>query len=83
MSIEPPTLSLEGLNVTFSTPSGVVQAVRDLSVIVAPGECLGVVGESGAGKSQTFLAALGLLTSNGRVSGRARFGGVDLLQLGA
>jgi oligopeptide/dipeptide ABC transporter ATP-binding protein len=48
---------------------------------IAPGECLGVVGESGAGKSQAFLAALGLLAANGRASGRVHFGSDDLLSL--
>src|SRR5579864_3098497 len=74
-------LQLENLNVTFSTPAGEVQAVRNVSLQVPRGECLGVVGESGAGKSQTFLAALGLLAANGRASGRARFGSADLLSL--
>jgi peptide/nickel transport system ATP-binding protein len=72
-------LRLEDLNVTFNTPDGEVAAVRDFSLAVARGECVGVVGESGAGKSQAFLAAMGLLASNGRVQGRARFGSVDLL----
>jgi peptide/nickel transport system ATP-binding protein len=70
---------LENLNVTFSTPAGDVHAVRDLSLAIAPGECLGVVGESGAGKSQAFLAALGLLPPNGRASGHARLGADDLI----
>ena len=87
-------LRLEDLNVTFSTPDGEVAAVKDFSLSVARGECVGVVGESGAGKSQAFLAAMGLLASNGRVSGRASFragdpmpgedarsGAVDLLAL--
>jgi peptide/nickel transport system ATP-binding protein len=72
-------LWLEGLNVTFNTPDGEVAAVRDFSLAVARGECVGVVGESGAGKSQAFLAAMGLLASNGRVQGRARFGSIDLI----
>jgi peptide/nickel transport system ATP-binding protein len=75
------TLCLEDLNVTFSAPEGDVHAVRNLSLTIAPGECLGVVGESGAGKSQAFLAALGLLAPNGRVSGRARLGPLDLIGL--
>jgi oligopeptide/dipeptide ABC transporter ATP-binding protein len=70
---------LENLNVTFSTPAGDVHAVRNLSLAVAPGECLGVVGESGAGKSQAFLAALGLLPPNGRASGHARLGPLELI----
>lgn len=70
-------LRIEDLNVTFSTPDGEVAAVRDFSLSVARGECVGVVGESGAGKSQAFLAAMGLLASNGRVSGRANFGASD------
>jgi peptide/nickel transport system ATP-binding protein len=72
-------LRLEGLNVTFNTPDSEIAAVRDFSLAVGRGECVGVVGESGAGKSQAFLAAMGLLASNGRVQGRARFGSVDLL----
>ena len=74
-------LRLEDLNVTFNTPDGEVAAVRDFSLAVARGECVGVVGESGAGKSQAFLATMGLLASNGRVQGRARFGSVDLIAL--
>src|SRR5690348_4702871 len=72
-------LRLEGLNVRFSTPDGEVAAVQDFSLAVDRGECVGVVGESGAGKSQAFLAIMGLLASNGRVSGQAIFGGTDLI----
>jgi oligopeptide/dipeptide ABC transporter ATP-binding protein len=72
-------LELERLSVSFATPSGAVSAVREVTLAVARGECLGVVGESGAGKSQLFLAALGLLTANGRASGSARFQGEELL----
>ncbi len=74
-------LQLERLQVQFDSPYGVVHAVRDLTLSVAAGECLGVVGESGAGKTQAFLAALGLLAPNGRASGQARFAGVELLGL--
>ncbi|TLY61095.1 MAG: oligopeptide ABC transporter ATP-binding protein OppD [Gammaproteobacteria bacterium] len=72
-------LQLEQLNVTFAVPQGEVAAVRDFSLTVEPGECVGIVGESGAGKSQVFLGALGLLAPNGRVRGRARFGSTDLI----
>jgi peptide/nickel transport system ATP-binding protein len=72
-------LRLEDLNVTFSTADGEVVAVRDFSLTIERGECVGVVGESGAGKSQAFLAAMGLLASNGNVRGRAHFGSLDLI----
>ena len=74
-------LRLEELNVRFSTPDGEVTAVKDFSLEVNRGECVAVVGESGAGKSQAFLATLGLLASNGQVSGRAVFGSRDLIGL--
>jgi peptide/nickel transport system ATP-binding protein len=75
-----PVLELEHLSVAFATPDGEVRAVSELSLTIGAGECIGVVGESGAGKSQAFLAAMGLLASNGRIGGKARFTGVDLLQ---
>ena len=68
-------LRLEGLSVGFTTPAGEVQAVQDLWLQVARGECVGVVGESGAGKSQAFLAVMGLLAANGRATGKAVFRG--------
>ena len=74
-------LRLEELEVSFSTPDGEVAAVREFSLSIRRGECVGVVGESGAGKSQAFLAVMGLLASNGRARGRALFGADDLLTL--
>ena len=74
-------LHLDRLNVTFDTATAEVAAVRDFSLTIARGECVGVVGESGAGKSQAFLAAMGLLAANGRVSGSARLGSLELLGL--
>jgi peptide/nickel transport system ATP-binding protein len=76
-------LSLAGLTVTFDTPHGPVIAANDVALSVAPGECLGVVGESGAGKSQVFLALMGLLAANGRARGSARLGDTELLTLSA
>jgi oligopeptide/dipeptide ABC transporter ATP-binding protein len=78
-----PVLSLTGLSVTFDTPQGPLPAVQEVTLAVSPGECLGVVGESGAGKSQLFLAAMGLLAANGRVAGSARLGTQELIGLPA
>jgi len=78
-----PVLSLSGLSVTFDTPQGHVRAVQDVTLSVLRGECLGVVGESGAGKSQLFLAVLGLLAANGRAAGSARLGEQELLGIAA
>src|SRR5438034_460573 len=74
-------LSLSGLTVTFDTPRGSNTAAREVTLAVERGECLGVVGESGAGKSQVFLAVMGLLAANGRAQGSARFLGTELLRL--
>src|SRR6202049_5241219 len=77
----PAVLSLSGLTVTFDTPRGRITAAREITLAVERGECLGVVGESGAGKSQVFLAVMGLLAGNGRAQGSARFLGTELLTL--
>jgi oligopeptide/dipeptide ABC transporter ATP-binding protein len=75
-----PLLAVEDLHVQFSTRRGTVYAVNGISFEVARGETLGIVGESGCGKSVTSLAVLGLLARNGRVpSGRALFEGRDLI----
>jgi oligopeptide/dipeptide ABC transporter ATP-binding protein len=69
-----PLLQISDLSVTFMTPRGAVPAVRGVSLTVRRGECVGVVGESGAGKSQLFLATLGLLPATARVTGVASLG---------
>jgi oligopeptide transport system ATP-binding protein len=73
------TLELTSLSVRFATPDGDVAAVNDLSLAIGAGECLGVVGESGAGKSQAFLAAMGLMPPNAFVTGSAKLEGRELL----
>ena len=64
----PPALDVQGLTVEFPTRRGVLTAIDDVSMQIAPGEILGVVGESGAGKSITGLAVLGLLEHPGRIA---------------
>jgi oligopeptide/dipeptide ABC transporter ATP-binding protein len=77
-----PLLGVENLRVHFWTGSGTVHAVNGISFEIGPGETLGIVGESGCGKSVTALALLGLLPRAGRVrSGTAQFDGRDLLRL--
>ncbi|WP_245667729.1 ABC transporter ATP-binding protein [Neptunicoccus sediminis] len=77
-----PALDVQGLSVEFPTRRGVLTAIDDVSMQIAPGEILGVVGESGAGKSITGLAVLGLLEHPGRIAqGAIHVGGrrVDTL----
>src|SRR5204863_4225186 len=78
-----PLLRVEGLRVEFRTHRGTVYAVNGVSFEIGVGETLGIVGESGCGKSVTALALLGILSRAGRVTGgTAFFGGEDLLTLG-
>jgi peptide/nickel transport system ATP-binding protein len=76
-----PILQVTDLNVTFTTPDGMVHAVRDTSFHIDESECLGVVGESGSGKSQLFLATIGLLAVNGRATGSVKYRGREILSL--
>ena len=64
-----PLLAVERLRVEFPTRSGTLVAVDGVSLSIAPGEVLGVVGESGAGKSLTGAAIIGLLDPPGRIGG--------------
>ncbi len=62
-------LDVDGLVVEFPTRRGVLRALDQVSFSIAPGEVLGVVGESGAGKSLTGAAIIGLLEPPGRIAG--------------
>jgi len=71
-----PLLAVSGLNVEFPTRHGTLRAVRDVTFEIGPGEILGVVGESGAGKSLTGAAVIGLIDAPGRIaSGEIRLAG--------
>ena len=62
-------LELRNLRVEFPTRRGTLLALDDINFEIAPGEILGVVGESGAGKSLTGAAIIGLLEPPGRIAG--------------
>src|SRR5436190_24062564 len=71
-----PLLEVRNLRVEFPTRHGTLVAIDDVSFSIAPGEILGVVGESGAGKSLTGSAIIGLLDPPGRIAGgEIRFDG--------
>ena len=77
-------LDIQDLQVHFHTPEGIARAVDRVSLAIAPGETVGLVGESGCGKSVTALAVLGLVSKPpGRIEGgRIFFEDRDLLVLG-
>lgn len=70
-------LKVENLNVTLTYRKASKKLVEDVSFEVHPGECLGILGESGSGKSMTVKSILGLLDKNFQVSGSAVFDGHD------
>ncbi|MEG0295469.1 MAG: ABC transporter ATP-binding protein [Clostridium sp.] len=72
-------LEVNDLRTSFKTHIGDVQAVRGVSFYLDKGEALGIVGESGCGKSVTMMTLMGLLADNGRVAGgNIMFDGKDL-----
>jgi peptide/nickel transport system ATP-binding protein len=73
-------LEVNDLPVAFSTPDGVLAAVRGLSFTVDAGQTVGIVGESGSGKSVSTQTIMGL-TRGARISGEALFEGRDLLKM--
>ncbi|MGQ7786887.1 dipeptide/oligopeptide/nickel ABC transporter permease/ATP-binding protein [Nesterenkonia sp. K-15-9-6] len=73
-----PLLEVEGLSISFPR-HGDVNVVDDVSFSVRPSETMGLVGESGCGKSITALAIMGLLDPKARITGEVRYQGEDLL----
>ncbi len=82
LALEEPLLDVDGLAVTFYTPRGTVRAVRDLSFEIRRGEVLGLVGESGCGKSTAAFAIMGYLPGVTREDGSILFEGRDVAQMG-
>ena len=77
-----PLLSVENLRTSFFTQDGTVKAVQETSFAVRRGEILGIVGESGCGKTTAGLSVMGLVPYPGRVvDGRIRFRGEDLEEM--
>jgi peptide/nickel transport system ATP-binding protein len=77
-----PLIEISNLTVTFYGDRGrVTRAVDAVDLSVARGATLGIVGESGCGKSVTALAIMGLLVGNAQVNGTIRFDGMDLLHI--
>jgi oligopeptide/dipeptide ABC transporter ATP-binding protein len=82
MSNNKPLLEVKGLKTYFYTEDGVVRAVDGVDFEVYPGEVLGLVGESGCGKSVTSLSIMRLISKPGRVDeGEILLDGEDLLKL--
>ena len=77
-----PYLKVDGLTLTYQVKQGEVRAVQDLSFDLDRGQSLGLVGESGCGKSSVAVSLMQLLPDNARIdSGRVLLDGQDLLQL--
>jgi ABC-type dipeptide/oligopeptide/nickel transport system ATPase component len=77
----PPALEIDDLRVTFPTRRGAIQAVDGVSLTLQPGERLGLIGESGSGKSTIALAVMRLIKPPGQIRGRILLDGTDLLTL--
>ncbi len=76
-----PLLSIEGISVTLPTPRGLLRAVDHVDLQLEAGRTLGVVGESGCGKTMLSRAILQLLPKRANLKGRIMFGGRDLAAL--
>ena len=74
-----PVFELNDLHVSLQSHHQEIELVRGVSFAVASGECLGILGESGSGKSMSMKAAMGLLDHNFHVKGSAQFQGEELL----
>ena len=77
-----PLLELKDLKISFTSSTGVVDAVRGVNVTIYPGQSVAIVGESGSGKSTTAMAVIGLLPGTGKVTGGTiLFNGEDITGL--
>ena len=80
----PVLLECQDLSVGYETRAGVVAAVNGVDLVVRPGEAVGIVGESGCGKTTLAFSLIGHLGGNGTISGgQVRFRGRDIFGLNA
>jgi peptide/nickel transport system ATP-binding protein len=77
-NLDAPLLEVRDLEVTFAAARGRLEAIRGVDLTVQSGETLGLVGESGCGKSVTMLAVMGLLPPSVEIRGSIRFRGMEL-----
>lgn len=80
MSKSADILEIHDLDVFFETNKGYVKAVNKVSMNIKKGECFGIIGETGSGKSVVGQSVLHLLAKNAHVNGHIYFQGVDLLE---
>lgn len=74
-----PLLEMKDVHISFTTSTGVVEAVRGVNMSIYPGQSVAIVGESGSGKSTTAMSILGLLPGTGKVTGgQILFEGEDI-----
>ena len=78
-----PLLEMKDVKISFTSSTGVVEAVRGINMAVYPGQSVAIVGESGSGKSTAAMSILGLLPGSGKVTGgQILFNGEDITGLG-
>ena len=76
-----PLLSIQNLRVSLETAQGQVEALRGLSFDMQRGEKIGLIGESGCGKSLTALAIMGLLPARAQIQGSISLNGTQLIDM--
>ena len=74
-----PVLEVDQLHVSLNSRKRNYELVKGVTFSVMPGECLGILGESGSGKSMSMKATMGLLDKNFSISGSAKFLGDELI----